>query len=251
VALLLGSWRPVRATADEFLHPVPSPGAPEWTDQTFPRIARHTLYQVVETTAEVGARSAVAYHASSQCAASGKIVPMAGVDLIRTPILSWSWKIVRGLDIVDEQTRRGDDFAARVYVLFGFDAESASIRERLIHRISSRLFRRAIPGSALNYVFASRLAAGTTWPNPSESDTHMVALRTGSVTSAAPADSTASWHHESVDVLADHGRLIAPTLRPEVVAVALMTDTDSTCSAAEALYAGFRFHARAADPPPS
>lgn len=123
--------------------------------------------------------------------------------------MKWSWKIVRGLEIASEQTASGDDFAARVYVLFGFDREHASLSERLAHRIFSSLGARPMPGAGLTYVFASQVAVGTTWPNASQPSARMVVVRTGSRDAARPMESPDGWYHESVDVRADYARLVS------------------------------------------
>lgn len=243
-ALLLAAWAAQPLAATEGVDWLAPPGTSEWADQTFGRIRRHTRYEVVATRTGSDRESEPAYLATSDCAASGKVLPVSNVDLLRTPILRWSWKIVRGLDIADERSQKGDDFAARVYVLFAFDPEAASLPGRLAHRLYSNLFRRPLPGSALDYVFASHLPAGTSWPNPSQASAKMIALRTGSLGAARPLTSHEGWYHESVDVLADHARFIGPDHAPEIVAVAIMTDTDASCARAEALYASFRFAER-------
>lgn len=239
LTVALGSWIALAAAAAEPGHPyqLPPPGASPWMDQTFRRISRHTRYEVVEARPGGASAQVPAYLATSECSASAKILPVSDVDLGRTPFLGWSWKIVRGLDVVSERTAPGDDFAARVYVLFAFDPDHASLRERL----ANRLLARPRPGAALSYVFASRTTVGTTWPNPSQPSARMVALRTGSSAAGRPLGSQDGWYHESVDLPANYARLVSRDSSPRVVAVALMTDSDDTCAHASALYASFCF----------
>ncbi len=239
---MLGSWIGLAATAEPG-HPyrLPPPGTSPWLDQTFRRISRHTRYDAVEARPGGASAQVPAYLATSECAASAKILPVSDVDLGRTPFLGWSWKIVRGLDVVSERTSSGDDFAARVYVLFAFDPEHASLRERLANRFFSSLLARPMPGAALSYVFASRTAVGTTWPNPSQPSARMVAVRSGSSAAGRPLESQDGWYHESVDVRADYARLVSGDSMPHIVAVAIMTDSDDTCANASALYASFCF----------
>ena len=54
--------------------------------------------------------------AESQGTASGlyREIP---VDLNRTPWLNWSWRVDRVLSGVDERSKAGDDYPARVYVV--------------------------------------------------------------------------------------------------------------------------------------
>jgi len=55
-------------------------------------------------------------HALSQGSASvfGKRMK---VDLTKTPYINWSWKIDNRLDGINETTKSGDDFAARIYLV--------------------------------------------------------------------------------------------------------------------------------------
>ena len=55
--------------------------------------------------------------AESRGAASG-LVKEIRLDPRSAPILRWSWKIERTLPSGDERTKAGDDYAARVYVVF-------------------------------------------------------------------------------------------------------------------------------------
>ena len=240
VAILLLVFRAAAAPSDPTERPA-RPSGPEWLDQTFPSIPRHTRYEVVSVSPRPGRAARPAFLAHSDCSASGKILPLEGVDLDPTPFLHWSWKIVRGLDVASERTAAGDDFAARVYVLFAFDSDRASLSDRIAHRLSASLRGEAVPGGALNYVFASRVAAGSSWRNPSQSRARMIALRTGSLAAAKPLESSEGWHHETVDVQADRARLFSSDVSRTIVALALMTDSDDTCTSATALYSDFCF----------
>jgi hypothetical protein len=55
--------------------------------------------------------------ADSSAAASG-LYREVGIDLGRTPVLNWTWKVGNVLAAADERTRAGDDYSARVYVVF-------------------------------------------------------------------------------------------------------------------------------------
>jgi Protein of unknown function (DUF3047) len=61
-------------------------------------------------------KSATVLEAWSRATASGRYRRIK-VDLVRTPFLNWSWKVAEPLSGVDENTKAGDDFAARLYVV--------------------------------------------------------------------------------------------------------------------------------------
>ena len=62
------------------------------------------------------AKRATVLQAESSAAASGRFRRLV-VDLTKTPFLNWSWKIADPLVGIDENTKGGDDFSARIYVV--------------------------------------------------------------------------------------------------------------------------------------
>ncbi|MFC6673115.1 DUF3047 domain-containing protein [Marinobacterium aestuariivivens] len=160
-------------------------------------------------------------HASSRSAASG-LYREIEIDLDRTPLLAWSWKVANLIDTPDERSKAGDDYPARIYVVFS--GGLAFWRTR-----------------AINYVWSSRQPAGSEWPNAFAANARMIAVRGGS------AD-VGQWVHECRDVRADYRRLFAAEPGP-VDAVALMTDTDNTGLEASAWYGDIRFESDDGDCP--
>ena len=224
---------PASATAAQRTRPLPHPGTSPWEPLLFPKIERHTAYQVIQ-----GPLGEPSLRSQSDCAASGLVLSLVDVDSSVTPRLSWRWRIAQGLTIDNERTRSGDDFAARVYVLFEFDPGRASFRQRAERVVARLLYGRDLPGVAINYVWASRTPTGEGWANPFSETTHMIALR-----SHSDAPPTEIWSHEEVDLLADHRAVFGEPV-PRVAAIALMTDTDNSCSQASAEFADFRLHER-------
>lgn len=222
ILCLLGALPDVGAAADLAL---PPPGGSAWRPLRFPRIERASVY---ETVREEGL---AAVRAESRCSASGLVLPLEHVDLDRTPVLRWKWKVEKPLPARSERARSGDDFAARVYVLFRFEPSRASLWERLQHRVAGRLYGESVPGDALNYVWSSGEERGETWRNPFTDRSWMVSLGRGPLP---------SWRDEDVDVAADYraGFGVDP---PPVVGIGLMTDSDNLCGEAVAYYAEFRF----------
>lgn len=177
-----------------------------WKEKQF---KGQTDYQLTEI---AGVR---ALRAHSRDAASGLYKPMR-VDLAQTPYLHWSWRIEGTLGDLDETTRAGDDYAARVYVV-----------------VSGRLF--FWNTRAVNYVWASRRPEGASWPNAFTSNARMVAVRSG--------DGLARrWIRERRDVREDFQALFGAKVR-YIDAVAIMTDTDNTGREARAYYGDIYFAA--------
>lgn len=187
---------------------VPAPAAEEvegpvsgWTEVIFDG---RTDYQVLER----------CLRASSEDAASG-LVRREEVDLSEKGELVWRWRAdqpLRGAD-ADEQSKAGDDFLARVYV---------------VHETFLPWRSRAV-----NYVWTREVPAGTHWENPFAGQAAMVAVQSGD-------ERLGEWHEFRRNVRADFRRFHDRDI-DTVHAVAIMTDTDNTGGRAEACYELPRF----------
>lgn len=122
--------------------------------------------------------------------------------------LKWSWKIKDTIARGDARTKQGDDYAARVYVIF-----------------PGRFFWQM---RALNYIWANKLPKGEFTPNAFTSNAMLLAVESG-------ATKAGQWVHEERDILADYRRLFGED-PPEAGGIAIMTDTDNTGAEATAWY---------------
>ncbi len=69
------------------------------------------------------------------------------IDLNKTPFINITWKIEQDLSGINEKTKKGHDFAARVFAVKKTGATPLSNR-------------------AINYVFSSNHEIGENWPSP-------------------------------------------------------------------------------------
>lgn len=129
-------------------------------------------------------------------------------DPARYPFISWRWKIEGTLLKGDARKKSGDDYAARVYVVF-----------------PSVFFWKT---RALNYIWANRLPRGEAVPNAYTSNACMIALESGN-------QKAGQWVEEERNIVEDFRRCFGED-PPEAGAVAIMTDTDDTGGEAEACY---------------
>jgi hypothetical protein len=145
--------------------------------------------------------------ARSSAAASGMFRKVQA-DPTRFRYLRWKWKIAGPLVNGAEKTKAGDDYSARMYVVF--------------------------PGlffwqtKAINYVWSSRLPREETFPNPFTGNAMMAIVESG-------PDKAGAWVVEQRDILADYRRLFGAEPR-QLGAIAIMTDTDNTGGEATAWY---------------
>jgi hypothetical protein len=176
-----------------------------WKSKEF---KNETHYQIIQLD------SKTVLKASSDSSASG-LFKEQRIDLFKTPYLNWSWRIENRLGKLNEQTKPGDDYAARVYVVIDGGWVFWNTR-------------------AINYVWASNTEKGEIWPNAFAGDhAMMIALR-------SDEDPLGTWQTEKRNILQDLQRLFGDRIR-YIDAVAVMTDTDNAKGKATAFYADIYF----------
>ena len=172
-----------------------------WEEHPLDR--RATSYRVVDD-AEGGA----VLRADSLDSASALVRPLDVTVVEGT--LSWRWKVARSLGSnTDERRRRGDDYAARVFVIFGADPFSPGTR-------------------ALCYVWAGTEEVGGRYPSPVTDGVATFVLESGD-------GSAGAWVSESRNFAQDYRTAFAAEPGP-VGSIAIMVDTDDTGSRATAWF---------------
>ncbi|MDU0457249.1 MAG: DUF3047 domain-containing protein [Geobacteraceae bacterium] len=175
-----------------------SDGLSGWGTKTFKGQTDYNLVKLNGT---------VAVKAHSKGTASG-LIKRISLDPVRYRYLHWSWKVSGTLTKGDETRKDGDDYSARLYVVF-----------------PGRFFWQT---RAINYIWANRLQVGQFIPNAYTGNTMMIAVESG--TSKA-----GQWLSETRDIQADYKRVFGESPN-EIGAVAIMTDTDNTGGEAIAWY---------------
>ncbi|WP_461516864.1 DUF3047 domain-containing protein [Porticoccus sp.] len=209
IAVLLAAalWLPPEAVAEHRIIEVARFSAGEldgWQPKVFEGQTRYQLRSDGTTQA---------LYAQSHASASG-LFREVSIDLNQTPCLHWSWKVTQVIGDLNERSKAGDDYPARLYVVF-----SGGLR-----------FWRTL---AINYVWSNNQPPGSSWPNAFTANSQMVAVRGGS-------DQLGQWQAEQRNVLADYRRLFGGDAG-KVVAVALMSDADNSGLSASAWYGDIWF----------
>lgn len=175
-----------------------------WEPKSFKGDTRYRL------TKDIGGETVL--EAVSEATASG-LVYERKIDVTKTPILIWRWRIERPVNPPDELSKEGDDFAVRVYFL----APGAGWL--------------SFPDSVV-YVWASKQPEGSAWPNPYTKKAHMVAVDSG-------AKHAGQWRTHRRNMREDFRRYFGRDITG-ITHIAIMTDTDNSKLSARGWYGDIR-----------
>jgi hypothetical protein len=206
---------------------------PPWQIVTLPKIPRHTAYAVVE----FDGRRVVEARADNSYAS---VLHPVHADINATPVLHFAWRADRFPAGSDLSTKKGDDLAAKVCLLFDLPLERLSFVDRVRIDLGRRLFDPQLPSATLCYVWDRTLPPGTWLPNAYTDRVRMLVLR------SAQAGEAGRWFDERRDLRADFRQAFereAGAHLPSLSAVALGTDADNTGSTALAYFGDIRLAA--------
>ncbi|MBI4756807.1 MAG: DUF3047 domain-containing protein [Betaproteobacteria bacterium] len=155
------------------------------------------------------------------------------IDLAKTPILCWRWRVDAPLKTADMTHKSGDDYAARVYLSFEVPPDTLGLGTSLALKLARSLRGSQVPDAAVNYVWDNTHPVGTWQANAYTDRARMLVLRTG-------AADAGRWVEERRDVTADVSRAFGHAPR-RLTGLALASDTDNTGETAHAGFADFLF----------
>lgn len=196
------------------------PASP-WRAAKLPKVERETRYRLVED------RGGVVLEADANASMSGLAHPLA-TDPRSTPILEWRWKVSGVPEQANFGTKQGDDFAARVYVLFDYDTAKLPLLARLKLKLARALYGEAVPAAGLCYVWDAKVAVGTTAWSPYTDRLRVIVVDSGAVDAGR-------WKTVRRNVVEDY-RAAFGEEPPALSGVAIATDTDNTGSRLTAWY---------------
>lgn len=155
------------------------------------------------------------------------------VDLNRTPVLCWRWRVDAPLVKADMTTKEGDDYAARVYVSFAMPASALSFMTRVKLKLARSIYGDAVPDAAINYVWDNRYPVGTRKPNAYTDRTRMIVAESGV---ANAGKWVVARHDVRQDMITEFG-----SEQAQLVQLSVASDTDNTGENAHAGFADFKF----------
>ena len=196
-----------------------------WEPMEFPKIDRHSRYQLTDDNGEQVVK------ATTDNSASG-LIARVSVEPGDSLILRWRWKVSNVYEQGNARKKEGDDYPARIYVAFEFEPDEAGFFERAKRKTVEVVFGEELPGNALNYIWANRLPVGEIIANPFTDTTMMVAVNSGTA-------NTGEWVTVERDIVADYRKAFGRE-PPKLVGVAIMSDSDNTGASATAWYGDVR-----------
>ena len=136
------------------------------------------------------------------------------IDLTKTPFINITWKVEKNLSGIIENSKKGHDFAARVFVI-------------------KKTGSTALSNRAINYVFSSNNEIGKYWPSPYTKKSIDYVLST-------TLKNDNEWVTAKANVREDFKKLHNLDVS-DLNGVAIMTDTDNSKLKAISYYQNIYF----------
>ena len=136
------------------------------------------------------------------------------INLLKTPFINITWKIEKDLFGINEKSKKGHDYAARVFVI-------------------KKTGKTALSNRAINYVFSSNNDIGENWKSP-------FTKRSIDYVLASTKNNLNEWVTVKANVK-DHFKKLHMIDVNEIEGVAIMTDTDNSKKLAIAYYQNIYF----------
>ena len=198
---------------------------PKWSELKLPR-RNSTSYTLVNDD------STIAIKAESINTASG-LVYKVDIDPEEYPILEWSWKVEGTVENGDYRTKKGDDYAARIYITFNYDKRNLNLGERIKYETFRTFSRFPNPLRAVNYIWANNAEIGTIAPNAYTNWVYMIAAESGT-------ENSGIWKIQTQNLYEDFKAAFGEQ-PPRINGIAIMSDTDNTKGSAVAFYGDIIF----------
>ena len=139
------------------------------------------------------------------------------IDLLKTPIINITWKVEKDLSGIVENSKKGHDYAARVFVI-------------------KKTGSTALSNRAKNYVFSSNNEVGKNWPSPYTKKSIDYVL-------SSTNNNLNKWVTVKANVKDDFMKLHGIAVL-DISGVAIMTDTDNSKLKAISYYQNIYFSAK-------
>lgn len=183
-----------------------------WKPLHFKKIKEHTEYSIKK-----GAGNYL--KAKSNASASG-IIFKREFNVFEFYKMKWRWKVSNVYIKGNARERSGDDYPLRVYIMFKFDPEKASLGQRLKYGLAKAVYGEYPPHSSLNYIWANRQHEESIITNTYAKEAKMIILQAGD-------ENAGKWMEEDINIVEDYHKAFGED-PPETASLAIMSDSDNT-----------------------
>jgi hypothetical protein len=191
-----------------------------WEPLTFPKIERHSKYEIVALN-----DNSKVLQANSNNSASG-LVFKKEFSVKKFPILRWSWKVSNIYKKGDAKKKSGDDYPIRIFVNFKFDKKESGFLERIKYGTAKTVYGEYPPHSALNYIWSNKI-------HPSKIITSSYTNKSKLIVVDSGNENINQWVAHEVNVLEDYRKAFGED-PPDKASLAVMSDSDDTGESAQA-----------------
>ena len=139
------------------------------------------------------------------------------IDLLKTPFINITWKVEKDLSGIVESSKKGHDYAARLFVI-------------------KKTGSTALSNRAINYVFSSNNEVGKSWPSPYTKKSIDYVL-------SSTKNNLDTWVTVKANVKDDFMKLHGIEVS-DISGVAIMTDTDNSKLKAISYYQNIYFSSK-------
>ena len=139
------------------------------------------------------------------------------IDLLKTPFINITWKVEKDLSGIIENSKKGHDYAARLFVI-------------------KKTGSTALSNRAINYVFSSNNEVGKSWPSPYTKKSIDYVL-------SSTKNNLDTWVTVKANVKDDFMKLHGIEVS-DISGVAIMTDTDNSKLKAISYYQNIYFSSK-------
>jgi hypothetical protein len=198
-----------------------------WEPFSFARHPRHTNYRLVATEGVTVLRA----EADASVSALLREFP---ADPRTHPVMRWRWKVENLVAKGDIRRKEGDDYPARIYVLFDYDPDRLSLADRAKILLARVIHGAQVPAAALCYVWDNKAVPGTILPNAYTDRVRMVVVRSG-------APELGRWVEEERNLARDFRAAFGED-PPMISGIVVAADTDNTGERTVAWFGDITLH---------
>ena len=204
---------PLAAAKDRILLDEQFQTLDRWKPLLFPKISRHSSYRPDRCDGQPCLRL------ESDNAASA-LVMKESFDVYAYPGLAWSWKVSNVYAKGDSATKEGDDYPVRLYVMFAYDPDNASLGRQIQYGLAKTLYGEYPPDSSISYIWDNRAGDAPFIVNAYTDAARMIPVDAGQ-------ESANTWREHRVDIVRDYTMAFGRK-PPARASLAVMIDSDNT-----------------------